>query len=675
MEGSTRKLAAVASILIVLTMTFVPVADASTGAELDSPVVESEEVPEYDLLLVTALFFIGLFAAGAITGYVAGELLDNSVSDEDNAGNQEAVNQAFRMSESEKLVFAANTAKNIIATVLPADAELWFFTGDYWQKSIEYVVCDTWMQNNSGYSDYMNDIMVGTGLQTNAANYLYTWGAAIDNSYNNIFSHYAEKIAPNNYASGISVSLDYGSGSFDITAADGDFYTDFCQIVRPSGSMTHVYLDTEDAEYDEMSYCKTLYVFGDSGATIRYVGPDTNGVTTGQTFTLNQGVNDITGRGMPSGVYALENGHAYAGRFVPLSTTNAASVYGGMVVNNGGDLSYFMPNADESTLTMYNSANAVVSNTISNVSFNVEYNGPDGNRTVTSSILGQNDDEGQHYNLIGQFDDLVQQISVVAYNTHVVGEATWGIFDRAEESSSVVKPSSIVINIPGVELTATDYQGIYISAMKQMADYLDGNEEDFDGWTVNKESIGLYCYGTVYRDGQVWAENIIFTPYITTSDQHLHIGTNTWSGSGFGMVWAQVDNYDSWDGQASLTRYQQLDLEEGDTIFINKMVKGGEEITEIDLTRAQIQKWNSGSDGGGAVTDTDITVLDAQIMMLFIIVELGAILALMGMMSGIRLLFIIGIIVAIAGVLWPQVFTSLLLGDFVWGDLAPFAWL
>ena len=210
---------------------------------------------------------------------------------------------------------------------------------------------------------------------------------------------------------------------------------------------------------------------------------------------------------------------------------------------------------------------------------------------------------------------------------------------------------------------------------QQMADYLDGNEEDFDGWTVNKESIGLYCYGTVMRDGKVWAENVVFTPYITTSDQHLQIGTNTWGGSGFGMVWAQVENYSEWDGTASLTRYQQLDLEEGDTIIIEKMVKEGKEITEIDLTRAQIQKWNTGSDPGQAIGDEDIAVLDAQVLMIFIIVELGMILFLLGTVTGIRLLSIIGIIVAIVGLLWPQVFTSLLLGDFVWGDLKPFAWL
>ena len=673
MEHYARKMAAVASIIVVLAMAFVPVADASTGAELESPVSEDGDAPEYELLLATALFFVGLFAAGAITGYVAGELLDSAASDEDNAGNQEAVDQAFRKSESTKLTFAADTAKNIIATVLPADAELWFFTGDYWQKTIEYVVCDTWFQENNGYGDYMNDIMVGTGLQTNAANYLYTWGAAIDNSYNSIFDYYATEVAPNDYASGISVSLDYGSGSYDITEAAGNFYTDFCQIAKPSGSLTHVYIDTEDELYDEEDYCNTLYVFGDSGATIRYVGPSTGGVSTGQTFTLSKGANDLTGRGMPSGVYALENGHAYGGRIVPLSTTNGASVYGGLVINDGGSLNYFMPNADDTTLTMYSAENAVMSNSISNISLSVEYNGPQGTKTTSSVILGTSDD--QHYNLVAQYDDLVQQIATVAYNTHVVGEATWGIFDRAEESSSVVKPSSIVINIPDVKLTATDYQGIYISAMKQMADYLDGNEEDFDGWTVNKESIGLYCYGTVMRDGKVWAENVVFTPYITTSDQHLQIGTNTWNGSGFGMVWAQVDNYSEWDGTASLTRYQQLDLEEGDTIIIEKMVKEGKEITEIDLTRAQIQKWNTGGSDSEGTEDEDIAVLDAQVLMVFIIMELGMILFLLGTITGIRLLSIIGIIVAIVGLLWPQVFTSLLLGDFVWGDLKPFAWL
>lgn len=677
MDSNLKKLITIASVLVMASVAIIPAADASTGAELESPIhyADSEELPEYGFPWLVAIFLVGIFASGVGAGYVANDLLGDGSSDEDNAGNQEAVNQAFRKAEAEKISFAADTAKNIISTILPADTELWFFTSDYWQKMIEYAVCDMWYVNNPGYNDIMNDAMVGSGLPSNAANYMYTWSAAIDNSYNNLVRYFINEIATENYSEGMEFYIDYGTGRFsmDNSVTDEDvIMMDITQIAKPDSVGTCVYIDTESREFDDNPYCHTLYVFGDSGATLTFMGP--SGTTAeGTTYTLNKGANNIDLLNMPSGVYSLESGHTYAGNLIPLSTDNATNVYGGMVIQQGGSLNYFVPTADDMSMALYNGNDDIVANNISSITLNVGYNGPNGNETETSMILGTNNQVAS--DIIGMYDDLVQQITRVAYNAHIAGEAAWEIFDIAEESNPFIKPSSIVLNIPNMEMTSADLTGTYIAAMRQILDYGLGNMEDFDGWVTNIENVGLYVYGDIIRDGKVWAENVVFTPYSTTADQHLQIGTNVWNGSGFGMIWAQVDDYSQWSGQASASQYMITDLEPGDVIMIEGMYKQGEPITEIDLNRAEIQKWNSGSDEGDGTEDEDISVLDAQILMLFIIVELGLIIILIGMVTGMSFLSIIGIIVMIVGVLWPQVFTSLLLGDFVGADLMPLGWV
>ena len=673
MESNVKRIIAVMSVLVMVSVAVIPAADASTGAELESPVVYEDD-PEYGAIFVALWLVIGLVATAAAIGYTAGSL-GEATNDTDNAGDQEAINQAFREVESGKITFAADTAKNIITTILPADAELWFFTSDYWQKMIEYVVCDMWYQDNPGYDEVMNDAMVGSGLPVNAANYMYTWSAAIDNSYNNLFDYFVSELATKNYGEGMEFSLDYGSGSFTMDSSvksDNAIVMDMTQIAKPNSAGTCVYIDTESRDFDDESYCHTIYVFGDSGATLTFMGP--SGTTPeGTTYTLNRGANDIDSLNMPSGVYSLETGHTYAGNIIPLSTNNAANIYGGMVINQGDSLNYFIPTANEMSVALYNAYDNIVANNITSITLNVDYNGPDGDDTVSSVILGT--DNQTAYDIIGMYDDLVQQITRVAYNAHIAGEAAWEIFDIAEESSQYIKPSSIVPNIPNVEMTSADLAGTYIAAMKQILEYGQDNMDDFDGWVTNIENVGLYVYGNVIRDGKVWAENVVFTPYSLTSDQRLQIGTNTWNGSGFGMVWAQVEDYGQWDGQASASQYVVMDLEPGDIIEIEGMYKQGEPITEIELNRAEIQKWNSGRDEGDGVDDDEIAVLNAQIMMLFIIVELGLIIILIGAVTGMSFLSIIGVVVMIVGVLWPQVFTSLFLGDFVWDDLIPLSWI
>ncbi len=129
------------------------------------------------------------------------------------------------------------------------------------------------------------------------------------------------------------------------------------------------------------------------------------------------------------------------------------------------------------------------------------------------------------------------------------------------------------------------------------------------------------------------------------------------------------------------------DLNTKFTLEISKMLEnkknedGKIEKVEIDykeLKRTEIQKIVDPSvpDVPDVVDSDDIKVLDAETLIMIILLELAAILILLGILFGFNAFLIIaGIIVAVIAVLWTQAVTGLLLGTLSWKDLVPFGWL
>ena len=101
MDASFRKLIAIVSVLVFASVAVIPAADASVDAELPEPAgLSYSDDPEYGFPWLVALFVIGWMGTAAGAAYVAADLLGEASSDEDNAGDQEAVNLALRMPES-----------------------------------------------------------------------------------------------------------------------------------------------------------------------------------------------------------------------------------------------------------------------------------------------------------------------------------------------------------------------------------------------------------------------------------------------------------------------------------------------------------------------------------------------------------------------------------------------
>ncbi len=530
-------------------------------------------------------------------------------------------------------------------------------------------MAENWFKDNDGFEEYMDDLMVRSGLPNNASNYVANWGLAIDNAFNGL-SSYSQKLGTHEYGS----SMEYMMILDDLTitqgkapSADSLIMMDTTQFVKPTSTANRVYLDTELTENTKtLDYCKSLYVFGKTAATV--IDPN------GKEITLSPGVNDIVALGLKSGVYTLKTQCTYAGPFVPLGNEQSADIGGGMVVKQGSTLRYMLPN-DAGTIDVYNS-DGTSSATYKTLKLAVEYVGPDSEMTTDESVLVGTTANGTEVNILKGFDDLIQQIELVTSNTNASAQALWEIYDAAESKNQYIKPSSLIINVPGHKLSAAESKAVYIQAMKQIAQYAQENEDELTQITVNSESLGLYCFGDIYYQGKLWAQNVVFTPYNTTDSIVLSKGQNSWKGEGFAMIWAQTEDYASWDGEVSVGKSQMTDLSSGFTLDIKTMVSENEEVEQIDLTKTVIQKVDIvGPDTPDLVDDDDIKVLDATTLILLIVLELGIIIALIGYLMGSSILMIVGAIVAIIGVLFPQAISSIALGTFSWGDLVPLGWL
>lgn len=666
------KMTAFLIVALMLAVSAAPVAYASVENEAEeTEYAASEDIYGWGS---TDPISIGLnMVAGYLVGiydWIKGLIDDKDDGDSGSAGDQEAIYQAMRKAYASNITYASDVTVSIVSSILPQDADLWFFTTDSWQKTIEYVVAENWFKDNEGYAEYMDSMMVRSGLPSNSANYLSNWNMTIDMTFDGL-AQYSYKLGQNDYGKDMVYKIVIGDLEIEQDSApqqDQLIMLDMTQFVKPTSSNKMVYIDADLTDYGKShDFCKTIYVMGRNTVTIVN--------SNGHEYTLQPGMNDIVELGLTTGVYELSVNATYAGPFVPLGNSTAAEVSGGMVVKKGTELVYLMPSASGG-LNVYD-ANGVSKGVASTMTLSVKYVGPDGEDTVSSVIVGKTS-SGKAINIIQDYDNLVQQIAVVTESTNNAAQALWEIFDACEANNKYVKPSSLVINVPGYTISAAEYKAIYIQAMRQIAAYGTEHESELLSVVTNVESIGLYCYGNIYNNGKLWAENVVFTPYITTDNQTLKVGEMVaWGGEGFAMIWAKTSSYSEWDGKVSLSTATLTDLNTKFTLEISKMVRNGEEIDEITLERSEIQKIIDPyvPDTPDPVDPEDIKVLNAETLVMIIFLELAAILILLGILFGFNAFLIIaGIIVAIIAVLWPQTITALLLGNLTMKDLIPFGW-
>lgn len=687
------KALAIASIAIIMVAAFAPAAYAAeddsdyrymTLAEIREEIYGDGDGPVYGLDPLTIAFALGL-TAGAIVGFSAGYFLGSHLAS--NSYDEQAMNTEFSKMEADTLEVALNTALHLITSVLPSDAHLWFFTTDYWNKMMEYMVYESWTAENAGFDFNSRNLVYNTGLIRNAADYIYTWSNSIDQAYNHIFDRvglwtggdgieYTEDMRLNIQWDGREITATNGLSSGG--TAYSDLTIDFNQYISVD-EPTVVYIDMETGNSgftDRNS--GMMYNFTGSNKTITKL----DSPSAGTSMTLSSGANDITD--LPSGMYLLPAGN-YAGPLITLVGEGMNDEYpsgvvtGSLVINDGSTPHLFLSDGVENgaTYTVYNSTGTRIGTT-DYLTITIDEVGGG----VTDSVLLGNDPDNKTYlDILTAYKGLIDTISDVILRTYEVGDATWTIFDTCEASSSSIHPSTVTIPTPEQGVTTEEYLALYLDAMAQVHDYAETHGNDLDGLeiTVDFGSLDLVCYGTIYVNGEAMARDVIFSPYVHTQEQTIYAGqSNTFKGVGSAIIWDSVEDFDDWNQQMSLTQAAAMGLDSSCVLEIDTIVYKGEEVSSYTFEFNHVPAGGTGSDGDDGNADNIGHVPDTMDVTLFyalIISELGLIIILLGRMMNMEILMLVGIIILAIGVMIPGAIEGLLTGTFEWNQLVPFGWI
>lgn len=699
MSNSTNfgmKAVAIASILMIVAVAFAPTVyaseDDSTGyrymtlSEIREEIYKSDPDgdPVYGIEPVTLAFAMGL-TAGLFLGGVIGYLIGSHLAD--NPYDEEQLNTEFSKMEAGTLEVAANTAVHLITSILPSDAELWFFTTDYWNKMMEYIVYDEWTAENAGFDFNSRQLVYNTGLITNAANYLYTWSNSIDEAYNHIFDRVGnwtggEGLA---YTDEMSLSIKWNGGS--ITATNGlssggkaysDLTLDFNQYITVD-EPTVVYIDMETGN-SGFSDRNSGMMYNFSGSQKNIVKVDSPNAGTSK--TLGTGMNDITDLG--SGMYLLPAG-TYAGPMVSLIGEGmndeypSGTVTGSLVISKGSTCYLFLSDGDETgaTYTVYNTNGSRVGTTDYLTISIDEYGGG----TTESILLGTDSGNGIYLDVLTAYKKLVDTITDVILRTYEVGDATWTIFDTCEASSSAIHPSTVTVPVPETGVTTEEYLALYLNAMAQIHDYAEVHGENLDGLVIQTDfgSLGLVCYGTIYVNGEAMARDVIFTPYVYTQEQTIYAGQeNKFVGTGSAIIWDSEEDFGDWNQQMNITYAAAMGLDSSCVLAIENIIYNGKEVESYTFEFNSITPGGTGSDGDDGNSDNIGHVPDTMDVTLFyalIIAELGLIVILIGRIIGSEVLMLVGVIVLAIGILIPGAIEGLVTGTFDWNQMVPFSWI
>lgn len=635
---------AVVMMLIVVGVATPMLSDDTEAETVISPL--DEEYPEYGVVWMPIIFIIGM-AVSAGVGYVVGEHFAEP------AGNQEDIYRQLREIYGEKTMDTIDSVVGLISSILPADTTLWTFTHDYWNRAVELSVADVWALGDT----YNPDAIVGKALlRENLENYIYNWQSAIDKSINNITSVRNQMVGDcyGNMELSVSWSGDELVASSN-TSEPFDF--DLLQIVRNTTAGSTVWIDAraedEGGSYNEDTSA-TIYNFGQSSVRLVKVAVYEND-SGGNSITIPAGGTYV----MPSefsGMYRIEtSGATLAGPFSKAASDRASDVIGGLVISGGDERVYVVPDGNNVLVTNTSGA-SWSSNTLR---YEVSYTGL--NNNGDHSVLV----DGDTYNVVRDWNNLIQGINDAIDDAATSGEVIWGIFDVAEESNSFLSPSSITRSVEGISLSTAEQQAIYIQAMMYIADYWEshGGELGDAEFITNIESIDLIVYGDIYYNGELWMENAVFTPYMTVSSaQTLTTGSTVqWSGPGFAMVWAQVEQFSQWNGDTTSGSYYLLDLSSGYSMDIERMTKGGQVINEITLTPTVIDRYTVDPESPSDLDDP-VQVLDAGNLIMLIMIELAVIIFLLGYIWGQPVWgAIIALIVLLIGILFSGAIAAWLL--------------
>ena len=631
------------------------VADAIIKGELGPEALEGYDT---EIAWFIPVLIVAAIGAAFAAGVFVEKMLEHNNSSNPGGGDQTQVDNYAQSMEALKIDYANSVLTPALESLLVNDSNMLNFTRTYFARQMEFIAACDWELNR----DYNPDnLMQDAKIRENLDSYIYNWQYAIDASYNDFASN--QKDWTSDALKSMTYKYFWGNYAYSVDT-DGKSYcvSDICSAVNAKSNTAKVYLDVTEKGTAQSN---SVYIFGKNAANLK-------DPTTGKTMKeLYPGVaNDVSG--LSSGVYMLDEGVTYAGQFLHSSDVSSVDMSGAFVLGNGKHL--VTPNGNGVKVVTYDTSSGAkfTSSIASTFGFKIGYTDTDGkSQTYENSLL----------EILANYDAMLDVEKLIIADSVAAGKACWDIYDICEESSTYIHPSSIMTNLADTGMKDTEIRVQYLNAMSSIATLYNTNREALTDVKIDEDvdTFALLVYGDILYNGSVveGCENIIFTPYAYTSSANLTVGqTTTWAQAGFATIWGTATSQTDFLNKKSITTNDSpnvIALADGFTFDVKGIMVNG--VSQNTYVMKQTEVIKSDYEIKGHDKNDVPQVMNANILVMLLIIETGLFMAYIGFNLGIRILTIIGLIVAVIGFLWPQAVVNLCLGQFEWSDLVPFGWL
>jgi len=492
-------------------------------SDIDAVIAEWGETGSIDIMPTIVWFIpfvIGL-AIGIGLGIGLGFLLFNGGAP---VGNTEQLREELRARLVNDVHNTYNAALGMFQRLVMNDTNILQFTSAYWNLQIDAVVNSIYVPNSS-ITD-IDQIMIDSGTVKNLAIIKHNINSALNMmSYQNRTGDWAANnwsgtdSATYGTASNPKLAMGWQYGSYDWWGDSTSVYMMLGDYVYPTTTNYRVYIDvvTDVSMLINLPNVNAMYITNTAPVTITSVDNPT------QTYTLLPGVmNDLYAMGLESGFYDLAPNCGYISpNLLPSMSINGVVPTTGFILNNGG--SYAMGFNYAGGYRIINAGNIY---DVSDVYFSVRYQDINGAWETIKSVSGTTSLLSASLDAYTAVWGTYENIYLSARNA---AQLTWNVLDalEAQTGSYVIRPSAITSGLnTNLNLPLPIETALVLAAMSQLVEQ--GKNADPSTILISRESVEetIYCYGNVYFQGILIAENAVFTPVIYTSKEKvLHTGT------------------------------------------------------------------------------------------------------------------------------------------------------
>ncbi len=539
---------------------------------------------------------------------------------------------------SEQIYNVYSVASNLVDN----DRLTWKLTDAYLNRAAEIGAGSMWYEGASFNPD---DILAFAGIYASVGDGNYNTQAVLDRAASAVIDLKGDWNGTE-YGGSMSISFIWDEGGTgDCSSA---LYLDFFSLAEVSAGKNLVYL-TAPTGVDVDATSHTIWAYTTTG-TITPVTPG----SPARPLVLGPNLVDD----MESGWYILSPG-IYGGPFMPSVSERAAPISGAVGLICDESYGYIRTLSDTTMQVVWGGMQEQTS------TFDFRISGGADNIVAQNALAG----------IVRSYSAYMEQLSSLLHEAAESAQVMWTISATARTSNPLLSPASIIPHLKNVDVGPEQSYAMYVAALDQIGQYNTtyGGLLKSTAAKISAQSLDLYCHGSIHAsDGTILADNVIFTPYIYIQDWTIYSGkASTLRQDGLAMVWATADSAAGWVPSPATDSYQALILQKGTYFVADQIIYRGAEVPSLHLDVEEISQMEIFKKVEWTRPEPP-KVLSAEQLVMMIVIELGAIIALIGYAFKIPQLIIAGAVVALLGFFLSGWIARVALGTEGFWDWLPF---